>query len=418
VSQWSLTLLERRADSLSDYSRQATAIIASYPPSVKILVFVPTLEMAQRLSASFVDRAVGIIYSGNKDIDPRWRVVISTNVADAGLTVDGAEVVLTPDVDIVVSPSMKDIEYTASGLPKAGSTIPPRIYYKRLSAATLRQRAGRTGRTNDGVVFTFLMGTAVEPVEYNLMDYVSATAPSSFVSYRFFPPHILAQISPPLLQGLKLWDRVPSMTWTSFQNLIRAYQQVIPLNPATGRKTITFSMFLADKKFENVATYLPRDPDVTPFEDPETEKQVPEGPAFPNVVPYRVDVPGDGLLCGAHCVRGLLHSWTDLRPSLELVTRTIRDFNLENGIPDLEFFGADTLIHAAYSYWGLPIAVHGPDGEILPHQQLPFGIPLEERRIVYLNEAHYNYLGYAAAGADNDGFASDFLVQRGFLAFA
>jgi hypothetical protein len=114
---------------LSKYSSTVKEIIDAAWRHSKCLVFYPNIEGGHRLGERL---SVPVSYLNSKEQDTSGQVIICTNVADAGLTVPNVDVVITPVLDYALSPE----------------TGKPELH--RLPEYVLKQRKGRTGRTNNG----------------------------------------------------------------------------------------------------------------------------------------------------------------------------------------------------------------------------------------------------------------------------
>nr|QZW16103.1 RNA-dependent RNA polymerase [Phomopsis vexans fusarivirus 1] len=131
---------------LREYTAFCLDVIENSWNLSRILVFHPSIEGGHRLG-ELISRPVSYLNSGSTDSS--GRVLISTSVADAGITL--------PDVDIVISPNL---DYVGSG-------VGMKPVLCKISNETMTQRAGRTGRTNNGIFFSLsYQGTDVP----NAMD--------------------------------------------------------------------------------------------------------------------------------------------------------------------------------------------------------------------------------------------------------
>lgn len=141
-----------------------------FRPNNRVLFFVNTKTQAETFS-KLAPRRTAVLVSGvpiDTTFKDQWYV--STTVADVGLTI--------PDLDIVVTPNM-----TPWGKEKV---------YK-LSTGLYRQRAGRTGRTNNGVVYLVEYDVTLD----TMPDDVPMTAP--LFSQLFpsgLPPSLVARYWP------------------------------------------------------------------------------------------------------------------------------------------------------------------------------------------------------------------------------
>jgi hypothetical protein len=129
---------------LSDFNRHyisdVMSMIHSRPVNSVVLVFCTTLGMCNQMS-ELCPRKSFVLSSGTNVVPAAsgGYVIFSTSVADVGITL--------PDVDLVIS---SDVGFTV--LNTMEKSIPA---YYRLTDSDLKQRAGRTGRTNNGSAVMF-----------------------------------------------------------------------------------------------------------------------------------------------------------------------------------------------------------------------------------------------------------------------
>jgi len=108
--------------------------------NAKVLIFVPSV-IGGRKFAERLKRKCYLLHSKTEapsDSD-KWDVIISTSVADAGMTLPNVDTVITWDHDISI---------VSDGLDSKVSRY-------RLTSQTIAQRAGRTGRTNNGTAWVY-----------------------------------------------------------------------------------------------------------------------------------------------------------------------------------------------------------------------------------------------------------------------
>jgi hypothetical protein len=117
-----------------DFRHQALLLLASLPKASRSLIFVNTVKEANELATAIGSRAVVLSSSSDHSLIYDASVIVSTSVADVGVTIPDVDTVLTSDIGFTV---VEDFD-NARG-----------VYY-RLSGSQLRQRVGRTGRTNHG----------------------------------------------------------------------------------------------------------------------------------------------------------------------------------------------------------------------------------------------------------------------------
>jgi len=121
------------------YWEKISSYLRAAPPSAKFLVFVPDTKLGLKYMEKCPRRCC-MLSSGKLDMDDDADVIFSTSVTDAGVTI--------PNVDYVIS---LDIDRRVGVLPNETNLSP---FFIRLPDQTVKQRAGRTGRTNNG---TFIL---------------------------------------------------------------------------------------------------------------------------------------------------------------------------------------------------------------------------------------------------------------------
>jgi len=114
-----------------------TEIDISHPAS-KIIVFVIDKAQAYHLS-KLVKRKVCSLNSEQRTIDPTASVYICTSVADVGLTIPSADIVISSNLDRIAVNNRESTDTMISVL----------------DPLTANQRRGRTGRTNNGRFIRF-----------------------------------------------------------------------------------------------------------------------------------------------------------------------------------------------------------------------------------------------------------------------
>lgn len=142
ASLWSLTI-KRHISATTDlitlrkeYEDYVVNIVNSSHPFSRILVFYPWTKKTN--FENRLNKHTSKCYSGNLDVT--GQVILSTSVADVGITI--------PDVDIVITP---DFDFTSLYIDEE-----IKVELVRIDKITIRQRCGRTGRTNNGIAFTFI----------------------------------------------------------------------------------------------------------------------------------------------------------------------------------------------------------------------------------------------------------------------
>nr|UYL95326.1 MAG: 175 kDa protein [Suizhou Fusar tick virus 1] len=131
----------------NDYWDIIKSLIRTDTPQTVYLIFVPDVKMG----LDYVNRApfkATLISSGKTDIPKGCKFIFTTSVADAGLTI--------PSVDVVIS---MDFDRRVGVLPDEHEVTP---FMVKLDNQILRQRQGRTGRTNNGVFYKVVSNAAMK----------------------------------------------------------------------------------------------------------------------------------------------------------------------------------------------------------------------------------------------------------------
>lgn len=132
--------VELEAENLREYVNLVADIIGTLPKGVKALVFMPTLHGCSELSDK-LQQDTTILSSKTPNYNKDAQIFVSTKVSDAGLTIPDVEYVITSTMDVDVSIAIESNDLmNQQHLP----------YNYEISASTLKQRKGRTGRTCDG----------------------------------------------------------------------------------------------------------------------------------------------------------------------------------------------------------------------------------------------------------------------------
>ncbi|BAP16392.1 RNA dependent RNA polymerase [Rosellinia necatrix fusarivirus 1] len=119
---------------LDHYAAEAVSIVMKLPANAKVLIFSQTVAEATSI-AERVGRRAFVLSGSSKTGDMSgYNVIVCTSVADTGITIPDVDTIITSDVGFVVEHGVKESS---------------KLYY-RLSADDLKQRVGRTGRTNHG----------------------------------------------------------------------------------------------------------------------------------------------------------------------------------------------------------------------------------------------------------------------------
>jgi hypothetical protein len=194
----------------------------------KVLIFAPTKAQGLSIGAGF---RPCFLNSDTPEVDEKAEVYIATKVADAGLTIPDVSRVYTSDVDFSIESTLTFDQEAISAGHRTLDDTDNRHYY-RISEATIRQRRGRTGRTNDGAFFLYkLSHQQVSDVVYSPIDYLRSMAPSVSRSVRYFPSDVWTVDEPTLMEWARAWDYRPSMSYTQFMLMRGAFQRRRAVNP-------------------------------------------------------------------------------------------------------------------------------------------------------------------------------------------
>jgi len=442
VSSFNVEEIVTSVSNARDYTRFVSARVNDFLPTTRVLIFVPTLSLAADFLA-LIRRKVCILSSKNRHVDESASVFVATSVLDAGMTLPDVSYVFTMDYDLTISFEDRNI-YPNMDLsspfakPLRGADQQPELIWFTLSDQTIKQRRGRTGRTCDGIFNLFkVVDQERQKVNYSLTDYFHALRPNISAAIKFFPPHLRGSVTKDLEASLPIWSHVPSYTWTGYEIL---YQQFLLHNKGRAiNNRLTFSEYVNEivpilsdiKWFHSYVQYRPDEvpqPSVNlpivpnpedkartvlarenlpPFEVADKPIESVEDQPSDRAVFHRINVPGDGLLCGAHALRGLFWSHLRINPTVNLVVHWLRsavvvDIAGEDHQDNFEFGVIQTVAYRRYRL-RVQVSVNG---------QRPYPLPIDmidtrhEIATLYLDTAlgggHYNYLGLPAPGHGTD----------------
>jgi len=124
-----------KKDFVRHYTSDVLAALHTRPKNSVVLVFCTTLGMCLQLSEN-CPRKCTVLSSGTQTVPDTsaGMVIFSTSVADVGITLPNVDMVISSDVGFTVAHDLSE----------------SREVYFRLNKSDLIQRAGRTGRTNNG----------------------------------------------------------------------------------------------------------------------------------------------------------------------------------------------------------------------------------------------------------------------------
>jgi hypothetical protein len=132
----------------------------------KVLLFYPYVQGVEKFGESLGRK---VSYLNSRDSDTSGDVVITTSVADAGITIPDVDLVLTTNVDFFGTTS-------TSG----------KVTLARLGKIVLHQRRGRTGRTNNGSFKVFEWSNCTLPEASDILS-SSKVMVSSWLSLGLSP---------------------------------------------------------------------------------------------------------------------------------------------------------------------------------------------------------------------------------------
>nr|UYO08507.1 RNA-dependent RNA polymerase [Lentinula edodes partitivirus 2] len=390
--------------SLDAYLKAASGFANDRLSNEKILIFVPTIAHMDRLIMNIRHRSTRIS-SKHRNFDSTATVFVSTSVTDAGVTIPDVSFVLSPDLDIGVSEAISVNEDPAIT-----------TYFFKLSKQTIRQRMGRTGRTCDGVFLLFeIVGLPISDRKYTYPDFISNLAPASQFASSFFPQDVLQTVPDNISAGLATYD----MNRVAYGTLLRRYNEAIA--DASGYLEY-WNRRVRDIINHRPAKRLnPMDPDELPIDDwkysevPEDADPIaPPVKKEPSTMPRtlsKINVSGSGYLCGSRALRGLIYTHFNVLFSEQLMTELLHQ---RTQYQDLNFFHFDDIRDLAWYGFRLRLTL---DSSLMPNYTHPYFMdgPLPDgyrEGVLFLEHAHYNYLGYPVEGHDTDGRIQEFLQPQ------
>lgn len=392
----------RQTDDLTSYVHEVAQIANGRPWGEKMLVFVPTKKKGEEL-AQKLRRSYCFLNSDVPRADPNVDIIISTNVADAGLTIPDAVYVITSDCDIRVNLGVDETESKAR--------------YGHLSRNTRTQRKGRTGRTCDGYfLFYELAAFQRDELVWNIFDYLMGCAGSVRKYLQYIP--LNAQVTELQRKYLALLDdqRVGVANIAFYDELcaelegqgtdpktwINAFVSFTEEKLKTGELPVPFK--------DIMGTELTREKQKKVSEMMEEMKEQEEVIGIGKILPKmgkpkdvtRVaawqEVSGSGNLCGARAIQGLVWTHRHIKVPLDDILEYIRFMSGEEvWKAQDENFSLDQIYNTMAGVWGLkplvymngevytsPMLVeapaHGPPSQLLLDTEGDFG--------------HYTYYGY------------------------
>jgi len=442
VNQNKILDISLNCKDIADYINAVVSFCNDRAPSEKILIFLPTkkqqVALAQRLVFKYC-----IINSSNLDIDQSASVFITTNVADAGVTIPDVAFVFTTNVDVFVTSPDVDMNLDPEVLkgvrqPYTGREQEPEKGYFSLTTQTLKQRRGRTGRTLDGVstVYT-LSNIQLSQRIFSAMDFLNTFAVAIPNAAPFFPAWVKAVLPPSFVDTYPLWDLVSDRTYTNLTYYLKQWKEFqsqprdIPVSllqwTLENVANVKTKEIIPTLKNDQRRRLAPDDYDDSwkLFTDPDTKEKVvdpkwsdqnPPNPPHPKGAPAlgyfrRVNVSGEGLLCGARALQGLLYTHYGVAPTIDFLALQIRNSYVQDRREFLNEdaennFHFDVLREVAYRSWNLAIRCITPTSDIPfrgfddePHDPPPTSA------VVFLANNHYNYYGVPVAGEVSDEFA-------------
>jgi hypothetical protein len=144
ATSYSVERVDLRLTTMNAYRTWIIDRTSSHVTGLRWLIFVPTLAMADELAPRLPGK-VAFLNSKEAHVPDDAVFILSTRVADAGLTLPDVNVVITSDVDVTVTTDRK-------GDGDQFATVTRSIFH-RVSDSTLLQRVGRTGRTSHGTAY-------------------------------------------------------------------------------------------------------------------------------------------------------------------------------------------------------------------------------------------------------------------------
>jgi len=403
-NRFSITRLEQTLDNMASYYKEVASFTNSRSVFEKVLIFAPSKKDLHIIS-TLINRDCSLISSGVAP-DLSRSVFISTSVSDAGITLPDVSFVLSPDVDVTVSTTMTD----------RGVVARPSMF--KLSSQTITQRAGRTGRTVDGLFLLFHI-TQVEfsDLAYTRYDFIENCKPAIAAALPYMPKNIKETFTSEEQALLPLLDNFSLCTILDIEGLLqdvrtsnKTAQQVLRETYAAAIHDPTiFSGSLQPKPEEEPLDALRELKRSTgkPIYDVEFDaltlkpiiEDTPPKPTAPNPrdVPKWNNVSGSGLLCGVRALCGALAPVLSQEFSVSFVNSFLKlavdefEASLDEGyVPNRYYTPLQIQLTARY-YFNTIIEVLTSDGgkSCLPGQDDPRFAKASLR----LQNGHYNYWG-------------------------
>jgi hypothetical protein len=385
ANQFTVHTADVEVGSLSHFIESAIRFCNDRSSFEKVLVFVPTIKLMQDMVGQLHNRTC-LLHSNQRVVDETASIFLATSVADAGLTIPDVSFVMSADVDLTVLHN------------EAGSNV---VYF-RLSSQTVKQRAGRTGRTSNGAFLLFkIKDIEVTKIVYTKVDYLQALKPAVEASLNYFPSAIKKSFNDEEKSLIGHWDyKYQTTSWSRFQDLVMQQIMMKADNP-----DYVFEGFehyadsfgdSVDMDFRDWAA--PRDKEVRPlaevFDDVDFDhpKLNPDLDVPATTGYQRHNVSGRGLLCGAEALVGIFFTNFGLRPDVY----EVRDAIIDNTLPEYRnafsnFFEWTQLRDLMFKKYHIKLR--------LINEGIPLPDPVDwasfnyHTYTLYLDNGHYNYLG-------------------------
>jgi hypothetical protein len=423
VSAFSTHQVNNPVATVSAYYRYVVSFVNDRSPSERVLVFVSNKEAIQRLASQIRHRCCGLS-SDSVWVDPDATVFISTNVADAGLTIPDVNFVFSLNTDVAFRVKETYDKRNVTNLVERNVSTEHLFdrYTVPLSSQTIKQRKGRTGRTCDGVFFfcslPTSMFTSLSTPKFGLFDFVTSVGPGVKYVKPFLPRDLVATADP---DGLEIFiqavSEIPGLNYSHYYNGIQTYKifkakytipqwvdklrnekifdewKLMRSNPVIDPDLIDFEMDLPKSLVDNPLGFKFEPQSLEPLTPISPTEKV--RPSPPEQQHSRVGVSGVGLLCGARCLQGLVYTHLGVYVELvEIVDQLRSSQYVALGVEQRnDNFDVGQLKDIAESSFGFAMSVSARGVVSPPGSSNTGTIPCLIYHSGSLGGGHYNYHG-------------------------
>jgi hypothetical protein len=413
INQNRIIDLNRDVIDLAAYEKTVISFVNSRASLEKILVFVPTIKMGERICAAAVCNSC-LISSRSPVVDVTASLYVSTSVSDAGLTIPDVEFVISSNIDVAVhqvtTPTSAEILMNAYAKNRDSDVIP---YFYKISDTVRIQRRGRTGRTCDGTFLFFtVLGCDTEGKFWNVGDFLTGLLPALNNCIEFLPGYVSVEVFPNLVAKAAEYDKFPSVTFADFLGWVDAFPRysltdagrIIQEMNVQGSWARNYSMRGPHRAVDNPPDRPPFvvSSDFDSFVDEPEINMLARAKAKARTRPLgfkRITPPGFALMQGLRVVQGLIFSHFIVALDIEVLhdmfqedcTLAGPDGNVDPGVLTL-----NSLVMILMKHFALyPTLFSDSSDALMPMPQafLDLKHPLMVSCYVYVSDSSFSYLG-------------------------